>query len=101
MQGVKPAADSVFGMDAPFDGLTRLRHVQLSRPVPRMTIAVGQHTNIHDRLQPEVVSQKDVLTDRFWPAADRRHPAPTGCFAPRSGRADQKSEMRSRMTADG
>jgi|APEBP8051073302_1049394.scaffolds.fasta_scaffold02132_2 hypothetical protein len=37
----------------------------------------------------------------FWPAADRRHPAPTGCFAPRSGRADQKSAMRSRMTADG
>jgi len=26
----------------------------------------------------------------FWPAADRRHPAPTGCFAPRSGRSDRK-----------
>jgi hypothetical protein len=25
-----------------------------------------------------------------WPAADRRHPAPTGCFAPRSGRSDKK-----------
>jgi hypothetical protein len=39
--------------------------------------------------------------DSNWPAADRRHPAPTGSFTPRSGRSDQKSEMRSRMTAYG
>jgi len=30
MQGMKPATDSVFGVDAPFDGLTRSRHVQIS-----------------------------------------------------------------------
>lgn len=30
MQGVEPAADSVFGMAARFDGLTRSRHVQIS-----------------------------------------------------------------------
>ncbi|CRI64946.1 hypothetical protein THIOKS1220004 [Thiocapsa sp. KS1] len=40
------------------------------------TIAVGPHTNVHDRLQPEVVSQKDVLTDRFWPTPGCRHPRP-------------------------
>jgi len=27
----------------------------------------------------------------LWPAADRRHPAPTGCFAPRSGRSGAKN----------
>jgi hypothetical protein len=30
MQGVEPAADSVFGMDAPFNGLTKSWHVQIS-----------------------------------------------------------------------
>ncbi len=42
-----------------------------------------------------------MLTGRLWPDPDGHHPAPTGCFAPRSGRSDQKSEMRSRMTAYG
>ena len=53
MQGMEPVADSVFGMDAPFDGLSRSLHVQIRWPAPRMTIAVDQHRNIHDRLQPE------------------------------------------------
>lgn len=30
MQGVEPAADSVFVMNSPFDGLAKLRHVQIS-----------------------------------------------------------------------
>lgn len=67
MQGVEPAADSVFDMDAPFDGLTRSRHVQIIWPAPRMTIAVGQHTNIHDRLQPSPDIGVNQANLRSWP----------------------------------
>jgi len=63
-----------------------------------MTIAVGQHKNIHDRLQPSPDIGINQTNFRIWPAADRRHPKPMTAL-PSTAVGHGATEIARRMTS--